>query len=72
MSNRQTRSTTYRISKSYYGGFDLSLTASGIVILAADGTVVARNVIKTKLDGPARLDAIHTAIRNIIKKYEIE
>jgi len=55
----------------HFAGFDLSLTASGIVILDAAGNVKERHVIKVKTKGVERLDDIQKAIRSIIAIYNI-
>ena len=56
----------------YYAGFDLSLTASGIVVLDSTGKVVSRNVIKVKSKGAERLNDIQKLIRSIISPYDIK
>ena len=55
----------------HFAGFDLSLTASGIVILDAAGNVKERHIIKVKTRGAERLDDIQKAIRSIIAIYNI-
>lgn len=59
-------------SEKFYAGFDLSLTASGIVVLDSTGKVVSRNVIKVKSKGSERLNDIQKLIRSIISPYDIE
>jgi crossover junction endodeoxyribonuclease RuvC len=56
----------------HYAGFDLSLTASGIVILDYYGNVKESHVIKVKSKGSERLDDIQKLIRSIISRYNIE
>ena len=60
-------------SEEVYGGFDLSLTASGIVIINAKGEVKERHVVSfSKLRGPERLNAIQQGIRSIIAMYNLK
>lgn len=56
-----------------YGGFDLSLTATGIHIVTATGEVKASHIIKTgDLRGPQRLDYINNEIRSIIAPFNLK
>lgn len=55
-----------------FAGFDLSLTASGIVILNSKGEVKERHVIKSKLRGQERLEEILNKIKAIIEPYNIQ
>lgn len=56
----------------YYGGFDLSLTATGIVILDSKGEVVERAVIKLKTKGAERLHDICKAVEKLISPYRLK
>lgn len=53
-------------------GFDLSLTASGIVLLDMNGNIIIRRVIKVKSRGSERLHDIQNEIRAIIEKRSIK
>ena len=55
-----------------YAGFDLSLTASGVVVVDSNGNVVSRNVIKSKFKDAERLNEIQNRIRAIVDKHPIK
>jgi len=55
-----------------FAGFDLSLTASGIIVLNSKGEVKERHVIKSKLKGQERLEEILNRIKAIIEPYNIQ
>ena len=70
---RPVRSTTPRnMVKEYFAGFDLSLTASGIIVIDSEGTVVVRGVIKSKTVGAERLNDIQNAVRSMLSGYAIK
>lgn len=59
--------------ESNFCGLDLSLTASGIIVLNKNGEIKERKVISfPKLKGPERLNAIVNAIRTITSGYNIQ
>lgn len=68
------RNTTMPIDpkEDHYIGLDLSLTASGVVVLNAGGTVKEHHVIKVKTKGVERLNNIQGEIRSIIGMYNIK
>lgn len=56
-----------------FAGFDLSLTASGVVILNTDGEIKERHVISfPKLRAEERLNAIQQEIRSVISMYKLK
>lgn len=60
-------------SKPHFCGLDLSLTASGLIIIDCDGVIKERKVISfPKLKGPERLNAICNEIRMTIGYYDIQ
>jgi len=70
--NRPVRGIPTNSKESHYAGFDLSLTASGIVVLDSKGNVKERTVIKVKTRAEERLDDILREIRSIISTYHIK
>lgn len=72
MSRRPVLAYPKNAGDTHFGGFDLSLTASGIVILDSAGNVKERHVIKVKSKGAERLDEIQKQIRAIISMYNIK
>jgi len=54
-----------------YCGLDLSLTATGVVIINQSGVVVHKQVIKTKVRGMERLFVIRNIIADIYKRFAI-
>lgn len=63
--------TSSRTYNKFYAGFDLSLTASGIIIMDSNCTVVCREIIKPKVEGAERLDFIQNRIRTLLSPFEI-
>ena len=57
--------------KLLFAGLDLSLTASGVVILDSAGGLVARHVVKPTTRGVQRLKDIQIAFRKIISSHAI-
>lgn len=60
-------------NKKFVGGFDLSLTSTGVVILDDSGIVKERHVVSfPKLRGAERLHHIYCKIKKIISNYELK
>ena len=70
--NRRTRVNRTISSNECVAGFDLSLTATGVVILSLTGRVLKRQIIKPKVFGAERLNYIQKEIRALMSGLNIK